>query len=160
MLSVPPEKRRAVARQWLAAAVKEYPPSTANLLLREEDPFRNPVGAALKEGIPRLVEELFGGMDRHEVSQALEGIVRVRAIQDLTPRQAVGFVFELRTILRELLPANSEDAGELEHRIDEMALAAFDLYMRCREQVYEVRHSEARRREGVLERMYSRDEGG
>lgn len=157
MLSVPPEKRRAVAQQWLAAAIREYPPSTANLLLREEDPFRNPVGAALKEGIPRLVEELFGGMHRQEVLQALDGIVRVRAVQELSPTQAMGFVFELRKILRELLPSSVEDVRELENRIDEMALTAFELYMRCREQIFEVRHSEARRREGVLERMYSRE---
>jgi RsbT co-antagonist protein rsbRD N-terminal domain len=157
MLSVPPDKRRTVAQQWLAAAIKEYPPSTANFLLREDDPFRNPVGAALKDGIPRLVENLCGGMDPHEVSQALEGIVRVRAVQDLSPRQAVEFVFELRAILRELLPLLAEDARELDRRIDEMALTAFELYMRCREQVYEVRQSEARRREGALQRVHSRE---
>lgn len=41
----------------------------------------------------------------------------------------------------------------LENRIDAMALVAFDLYMRCREQLYEIRANEARRRLFVLDRM-------
>ena len=40
-----------------------------------------------------------------------------------------------------------------------MALAAFDLFMRCREQILEVRVSEVRRKVGLLEKNVLRSEG-
>ena len=160
MAGVSPQTQQAIAERWRAAIIHTYPGLTAEFLRQEKDPFRNPVGAALREAIPCLVAELFGGMDSGKVSQALEGIVRIRAIQDFSPRQAVGFVFELRDILKDVLPASAEQLGELYKRIDEMALVAVEVFMRCREQVYEVRLSETRRAQGVRERMLSRDAGG
>ncbi len=35
-----------------------------------------------------------------------------------------------------------------------MALLGFDLFMRCRERIYEIKANEAKRRLYVLERMY------
>ena len=160
MPGISPQTQQAISERWRAAIIQTYPGLTAGFLQQEKDPFRNPVGAALREGIPCLVAELFGAMDPGKVSQALEGIVRIRAIQDFSPRQAVGFVFELRDILKDVLPASAEQLGELHKRIDEMALVAFEVFMRCREQVYEVRLSEARRAEGFRKRMVSRDAGG
>jgi hypothetical protein len=49
------------------------------------------------------------------------------------------------------------DGGSLaavDGRIDEMALLAFDLFMKCRERMYEIKTNEAKRRIYVLERMY------
>ena len=160
MAGVSPQTQQAIAGRWRAAIIHTYPGLTAEFLRQEKDPFRNPVGAAIREGIPCLVAELFGGMDSGKVSQALEGIVRIRAIQDFSPKQAVGFVFELRDILKDVLPASAEQLGELHKRIDEMALVAFEVFMRCREQLYEIRLSEARRAEGLREKMASRNAGG
>lgn len=159
MVRIPPEKKGEIARQWLEAAIQDYPASTARHLLYEKDRFRNPVGTTLKEGIPRVVEELIEGADPDTLKAELEGIVRIRSVQGLSPGQALSFIFKLKAILREESSIGPEDAIELEHRIDEMALAAFDLYAHCREQVYEVRLNEVRRREGVLENMFARDEG-
>jgi RsbT co-antagonist protein rsbRD N-terminal domain len=160
MLSIPPQTKQAPAQRWLAATVQTYPGLTAQFLLKEKDLFRNPVGAAIKEGIPRLIDELFGDMDAQKIAQGLEGIVRIRAVQNFTARQAVGFVFLLKKILRDELPSVCEVGGELDARVDGMALAAFDHFMRCREQVYEIRLNEAKRNQGVLEKICSRDEGG
>jgi hypothetical protein len=157
---VSPQTQQAIAERWRGAIIQTYPGLTAEFLRQEKDPFRNPVGAALREGIPCLVAELFGAMDPGKVSQALEGIVRIRAIQDFSPQQAVGFVFELRDILKDAFPAPAEPRGELDKRIDEIALIAFEIFMRCREQVYEVRLSEARRAVGFREKMASRNAGG
>lgn len=153
MPSVPPQTRRAVAEQWLAATIRTYPSSTGDFLLQEKDVFRNPVGAVLAEGLPALVEELFGEMDPHRISQSLEGIVRIRAVQNFSPRDAVSFIFALKTILRNELASDSEMKLELDKRVDELALVAFDLFMRCREQVYDVRLGERSRARGVLAKM-------
>jgi RsbT co-antagonist protein rsbRD N-terminal domain len=157
MTGTPAEKIRAIAERWLALTFETYPPATRRFLLEERDPFRNPVGAALREGIPRLAGELCGGMNGEAVAQALEGIVRIRAVQDFSASQAVGFLFLAKQALGEALPGAS--AAGLESRVDEMALIAFDLYVRCREQIFEARLGESRRQFKVLEKIYSREEG-
>jgi hypothetical protein len=159
MLRVPPERKQALVKQWLEHTLQTYPERSLQFLLREKDPFRNPVGQTLREGIPLLVEELFGEMNADRVAQALEGIVRIRAVQNFSASEAVGFVFLVRKVLREELPDDREARLELECRIDDMALAAFDLFMRCREQVCEVQVREARRKVGLLEKIYSAVEG-
>ena len=145
--------------QCLGHTLQAYPDQSLRFLLREKDPFRNPVGQAFKEGIPLLVDELLGDMNPDRVAHALEGIVRIRAVQNFSASEAVGFVFLFKKILREEFPGDLELRLELENRIDDMALAAFDLFMRCREQVYEVQVSEARRKVGLLEKIYSGVEG-
>jgi hypothetical protein len=55
----------------------------------------------------------------------------------------VGFVFLLRLILLATSPASP---ATIEARIDQLALMAFDHYMKCREQIAEVRASEVQRR--------------
>jgi RsbT co-antagonist protein rsbRD N-terminal domain len=158
MTGMSAEKIRVFGERWLALTFETYPPATRRFLLAEKDPFRNPIGAALREGIPRLAEELGGGMNGEAVAQALEGIVRIRAVQDFSARQAVEFLFLAKQALRETLPGGAQAA--LESRVDEMALIAFDLYVRCREQIFEARLGESRRQFGMLGKIYPGEGGG
>src|SRR5208337_4159429 len=131
------EKRGAILERWLEQTLASYPSQTARFLRNEKDRFRNPVGNTLKEGLATLLEEITGEMDIVKIRPALESIVRLRAVQDFTPAQATGFVFALREILYENLEGGGPPAWQ--KRIDEMALLAFDLYMRCREEIYEIK---------------------
>jgi RsbT co-antagonist protein rsbRD N-terminal domain len=158
MPGMPAEKIRAFAERWLALTFETYPPATRRFLMAEKDVFRNPIGATLREGIPRLAEELCGEMNGESVTQALEGIVRIRAVQDFSARRAVEFLFLAKQALQEMLPGGV--GAELESRVDEMALTAFDLYVRCREQLFEVRLAESRRQFGMLGKIYSGERGG
>jgi hypothetical protein len=66
--------------------------------------------------------------------------VRIRAVQNFTPSQAIGFVFDLKGLIRAMAPADRQASKEMvviESRIDALALLAFDLYMSCREKIYE-----------------------
>lgn len=155
MVSVSPDKRRLIAERWMEAILRSYPAQPAASMLREKDPFRNPVGYALREGIRVLCDELFGAMDASRIVSALEDIVRIRAVQDFSAQEAVEFIFVLKKILREEPCGGPEDERELEDRIDRMALTAFDLFMRCREKIRNVAMDEVRRKVGLLEKMYS-----
>ena len=44
----------------------------------------------------------------------------------------------------------AEQLLALESRLDEMALLAFDVYMRCREKMYEIRANEAKNQVSAL----------
>ena len=159
MRNVPSERKRAVAREWLALTLQTYPSQSTQFLLHETDRFRNPVGQTLKDGFPLLVDELFGDMNSGAVRQALEGIVRIRAVQNFSAREAVGFIFLLKQILQPELSVGGAMGLELDRRVDEMVLAAFDLYVRCRGQISDIQVNEARRRVALLERIYSDVEG-
>jgi hypothetical protein len=135
--------RQPILEKWIAETIQSYPASAAPFLSGEDDPFRNPVGHTLRESLTTLFDELRGEMETDRIAHALDAIIRIRAVQDLTASQAVGFVFLLKPILRKLVP---EPDPVLNDRIDRLALTAFDKYMQCREQLADIRVSEGRRR--------------
>jgi len=146
--------KQTVHERWLAAAIDTYQGPTAEFLILEKDPFRNPIGHALKVALSVLLDELFGEMRTAIFVPALEDIIRIRAVQDFTPSQAVGFLFLLKEILRRELRGPADQLRAFEDRVDEMARIGFDLFVECREKIYAVRADEARRRTDVLERMH------
>jgi hypothetical protein len=154
-------RRQAIIEAWLARTVDTYPPQAAQLLREQRDPFRNPVGQVLREGLPALLDILLGEGDLEAAGPALDRVVRLRAVQDFTPGEAVGFLFLLKAVIREVLGAAGGQAGGppdpiegLEDRIDRLVLLGFDRYTACREQMAEIRVREAQRRLFVLERMH------
>jgi hypothetical protein len=152
-LDVPEVTTGAIVQKWLTRILETYPEQTSRFLLETKDPFRNPVGRVLKENLPVILEEFAGEFDRDRIQPALGEIMHVRAVQDFTPGQAVGFVFLLRRIIREESEPKQYDPEALEKRIDELALIAFDLYSACRDKMSEIKVDEAKRRVFVLERM-------
>jgi len=138
-----------ILEQWIARTVQSYPSSAAAFLSGEKDPFRNPVGRTLRQSLTTLFRELQGGMDAAHIAPALDAIVRIRAVQDLSASQAVGFVFLLKPIVREIAPESGQTP--LDERIDQLALLAFDKYMQCREQVKEIRARESWHRMGACQ---------
>ena len=144
-------KQSAVVQEWFERTLRSYPGQTVGFLRGEKDPFRNPVGHTLRDGLGVLFDELAGEMDQARITAALDAIVRIRAVQEHSASQAVGFLFLLKEVLREKSPAG--DLAMLENRIDRMALLAFDLYMKCREKIYEIKAEEAKRRVYLLERV-------
>jgi hypothetical protein len=156
-------KKGAIVREWLMRTLQTYPEHTGRFLSQERDPFRNPVGSTLKDALPVLFEGVLGGKDTAQVTPALDSVVRIRAVQDFTPGQAVAFVFLLRPVIRDALSTERQEASDrdalaaLESRIDALALLAFDLFMKCRERIYEIRTNEARRRIFLLERRHRLD---
>lgn len=150
------DRRNRLIEKWLADVLRTYPESTTRFLSQEKDPFRNPVGHALKESLAALFDGLIQPVDLKSLALALDGIVRIRAVQDFTAGQAVAFPFMLKRIIREEFAADmsrySRELADLEIRIDEFALLAFDLFMKCREQIYESKVSEIKRRTFILEK--------
>lgn len=153
VIEIPAEEQAAIAAAWLERTLAAYPPQTSRFLKQEKDRFRNPVGYALRHGLPVLVGELLGGMNAERITPVLDEIMRMRAVQDFTPSRALSFLFELKPVLREASPLPA--AAEVEERIDRLALEAFDLYVACRERMHEIKTREAGRRTFVEARMKS-----
>jgi len=150
------DRRSAIVNKWFEGLLGTYPESTTRFLSREKDPFQNPVGNNLREGLSNLFEGLVKSADVASMAPVLDGIVRIRAVQDFAASQALSFPFLLKHIIRAELAADvqrySNELSALEFRIDELALLAFDLFVKCREQVYELKVNEIKRRSFILER--------
>ena len=97
------KKKKAVLKKWFHFVLETYPEETAQFIRKEGDPFANPVGSGIWEGIEGLFDELIKGPDRTRVSSFLDRMIKVRAIQDFTPSQATGFIFRLKNIVRQEL---------------------------------------------------------
>ena len=146
------EKKSSILRRWFELILETYPADTQRFLKTQKDQFANPVGGTISRGIEALYEEILRRGELERVAPFLDAIIRVRAVQDFSPSQAVRFVFLLKRVVREAMaeerqePRVAEELAGFESRIDDMALLSFDLFMGCREKLYELRANEVRNR--------------
>jgi len=146
------KNRDAILERWFDLILDTYPPETSRFLRRQKDRFANPVGFSILQGIRAIFDELIEGFDPDRINPFLDNMIRVRAVQDFSPSRAVSFIFFLKEVVRESLKNEITEmrfSGELlefESRIDNLALLAFEIYMKCREKLYELRANELRNR--------------
>lgn len=141
------DKRTILVERWLQAAMRSYSDDAVRSMQREKDRFANPAGHLLTSGIGALFDELLAGAREAEVARILDDMLKLRAVQDLTPSQAVGFVGELKRVLRASVEVTltAEQWSEVDARVDRLQLCAFDVYMQCRERVYAVRYNQLKK---------------
>jgi hypothetical protein len=149
------EHRDEILERWIDDIIDGYPEETAKFLRSKQDRFANPVGAGLREGLAELLDGVSSGIDPGEMTSALDRIIRVRAVQDFAPSAAVGFVFDLRRLVLEFAGDETDSPpGALDDPIERLASSAFDVYMRCREEMWRIRAKEIRNQSvGIMERV-------
>lgn len=153
-------KKEAVLGRWLGEVLGAYPADTAQFLRGEKDQFRNPVGTTMGRVTRTLLDKLLAGADAVEMAPLLDEAVRIRSVQDFTASEAVGFVFALKSAIWSEVGASCStveamaELVTLESRIDEMALAAFDVYVASRQKLADIRVKEARDQLYLLRRMH------
>ena len=144
------ENKAPIVGRWLDLIFETYPDDAQRFLRKQKDRFANPVGTTISKEIEALYDELVEGLEPDRISPILDRIVRIRAIQDFTPSQAVNFVFLLKKAIKTEISGEtpidplSKDLAIIEARIDDLALLAFDIYMTCREKLYDIRANEAK----------------
>jgi len=143
-------RKKAILAKWLESTVEVHPAGVN--LLKNGDRFTNPVGYTFSSELEVLYDEILrDDMDSERAIEALFGIIRTRAVQDLTPEEAVGFVFRLKDIVQDELKGRFEEPGaisdflQFRDRMDVIAGHAFNVYSSCREKVHAIRENEMRR---------------
>lgn len=148
------DRQAALADKWIRIVLETY--KASDYFKSQKDQFANPVGHSVAAGLKSLLEILINGYDPDKASGPLESIIKIRAVQDFTPSQAVYFVFVLKKLVREELAqakSGADLAGELagmEADIDALALLAFDIYMESRERLFKIRIGEFEKGTHVL----------
>ncbi len=147
------DKKEIILKRWFDVILDTYPAETSKFMRRQKDRFANPVGHSILQGVEGLFDCLIRKeTNAGEVSAFLDDIIRVKAVQDSSAVQALSFVFSLKTVVREELAEDlRKDGGRIveelldfESRIDKQALLAFDIYMQCREKLYEIRANDVK----------------
>jgi hypothetical protein len=143
------QHQEKIIDKWFTEVLNTYPEETAKFIRREKNPFANPVGAGLRAGLLGIFEQFVHGIDEKAASGFLDGIVRVRAIQEFSPARAVGFLYGLKRLVRSELEKEMRDGAapveeffDFDARVDELALLAFNVYTSCRERLFEVKVEE------------------
>ncbi|MCE5335189.1 MAG: RsbRD N-terminal domain-containing protein [Desulfobacteraceae bacterium] len=150
-------KKKLFLQTWLELLLSGYPPETVRLLKKETNQFANPVGHAFSSAMDQVCAEFLQDNDPQKMAPLLDRILRIRAIQEFSPSQSLAFIFSLKRVVRELLKdetaggqVGGSELAEFESKVDELGLLAFDVYMRCREDLFEVRIKEIKNRTNRL----------
>ncbi len=160
------EKKPSILKRWFEHIIETYPTDSRQFLKRTRDGMSNPVGTTVSEALEPVFEGILYGSSSAELAPHLDRIIRIRAVQEFSASEAVGFVFPLKQVVREELkarldePGVSEGLAEFDANVDNAILAAFDVYMQCREKLYEIRANDIKNRTfAVLEKrgLISRD---
>lgn len=139
-----------ILKRWMDCIFDTYPSDAQRFLRKQRDPFANPVGSTLSREIEIFYREIIGPADPEKLAGALDAVIRIRAVQEFSASGAVRFLFLLKQVIREETVKEvredrmlQDELLALESRLDDAALAGFDVYMRCKEQIYEIRAREA-----------------
>ncbi len=142
--------RSAILESWFDKVLESYPFDSTGFLKQRKKQFANPVGHTMAKGLEGILDGLLNNKDLAEITPFVDDIVRIRAVQDLTPSQALVFLFHLKSLIREELGAEEQktqigDLREFDSRIDALALMSFDIYAKHREKIYELKADEVKR---------------
>src|SRR4030042_3948457 len=142
------EKKSAIVKKWFDSILNNYPSDASNFLKKQKDGFLNPVGHTIYQSIDGLFDEILHGADFEKVYPYLNDILKIKAVQDFSPSKAVSFIYLLKQVIREELESDiaknrfSEELKTFESQLDKLALLSFDIYMKHREKIFELRVNE------------------
>ena len=150
------ERKDEFVDKWCDAIFSTYPEETQKIWRVKRDPFSNPVGKAIRDGALAIFDQVLAWNDAEAVADALVGLVKIRAVQDFSPSQALRFVYLFKKVLRDMLLDSQRKSGSLEElmhfesRIDNLAMMAFDIYSKERELIFDLRCREIKNGQKML----------
>ena len=147
-------RRDAAIQKWTEAVFAMYPFETTGFIRTQRDQCA--AGEQIYDAVTGR------DVDMEKVHASVAALIRIRAVQDLKPEQAVGVLYLYKSVLRELLLADMLAAGDVQgfldmgDRLDTLCLMAFNLYLADREQVYAERVAQQRREASQIRRWAAR----
>jgi hypothetical protein len=150
------DKKANILDAWFRAVIESYPQEAGKYFLEHSRQFTNPVGFTIHDALDKIFKGMFEEAET-ELKVGIEEIIRLRAVQDFCPSEAVAFMQQLKPIVLQNVPGlRSADDQYLfiENIIDKALLMAFDIYMNSRERIFEIKATEVRNRTSrMIERL-------
>ncbi len=137
------DNHKTISDQWFQSIVGTYQEEGAKFFGGSSNQFANPAGHTFRVNIEKMYLALVKEWSVDTCSKDLDGILRIRAVQGFSPSVALSFLPALKEIVyRELLKGGQvEAAGAILHDwnnlIDRLTMLGFDLYVTCRETLWQ-----------------------
>jgi len=147
-------KKQEILSLWIERTFNSY--AAPGFFKTAKDPFANPVGSNIAAGLTALFELLRTDADIQAFGKPLDQVVRIRAVQEFTPSQAVAPFLELKWVVKQVFSGDKNSQpllgklDALDCAIDRMALMALNIYTECREQLYRNRIRELKSGSAIL----------
>jgi len=138
------KKRKSIINKSFELTIATYPEKSQTFLREKSKQFTNPVGYSIYQAIEQIVDKIISNEPIENFILPLEEIIRIRAVQNFTPSQAVGFIFLIKKAIQDELEQELESSQILDFlsRVDSLALVAFDIFMKYREKIYDLKSKE------------------
>lgn len=154
------ENSSEIIAKWQQAIIDTYPQGAGKFLSVNKNQFGNPIGYCLQNDLPKIYKELCGGMNPDILSSSIEAIIKIRAIQDFSVTEAIGFINLLKTIILDEASSFFADKEFLESYLKfdkkiEMANGiAFEKYLEMKMKLSEIKINEIKKRnQRMVERL-------
>ena len=146
--------RDKIVDRWVEYTLETY--KASQFFTREKDRFANPVGGTIRDSLKKIFSLLTQNQETAAYHEPLSRLMHLRSVQDFTPSQAIAPLNAVKHITRDILAADKdtkpfiEELYDFEFSVDLAVLAAFDLYVECREKIYKIRVDEIRSGKQIL----------
>ena len=147
------EKKQNLVKKWFSVVIDTYPKDSVHFFKDNSDPFANPVGNTIKRSLDLLFDEVIKKtLDFPAASEAMDPIIRIRAVQEFKPSKALSFILSIKQIIEKELSSTRKEKGVdaymsiIESNVNELMLMAFDIYMGCKQKIYSLRINESKQR--------------
>jgi hypothetical protein len=131
-------------KKWFQATIDTYPPQAARILGKDADRFDNPVGSVTRETLDEVLHLLASDFTGATLEKTLDPVIRIRAVQAFSPAEAVSFIFFLKKIGETVM--EEAHIREFDRMVDQVVLAGFNRFMKCREDIFLLKATESKRR--------------
>ncbi|MDH5655173.1 MAG: RsbRD N-terminal domain-containing protein [Spirochaetia bacterium] len=143
------EKKPKIFEEWKKVSLLPF--QEGSTFYKNTGQFSNPVAWTTEKELNNIYDALTGLLDEKSVDRAIDGIVRIRAVQEASPSDSIQFLSNFKTVLKnqfkdfESLKLKSgetismDEFSDMISGIDRLIYRAFDLYMSCREQLFKIK---------------------
>ncbi|PIE59885.1 MAG: hypothetical protein CSA32_01695 [Desulfobulbus propionicus] len=146
--------KKEIQALWLERTLTTY--TSSDFFKKAKNPFANPVGVNISQALNSLYDLLVSNAETEAMLPPLDQLIRIRAVQEFSPAQAVAPLLELKWVIKQVFSRQEETKAllsqldQVDCDIDRMALAGFNIYVACREQLYQCRINELKSGNHVL----------
>ncbi len=138
------KNKSLLLKEWFTATINTYPKDSARILGKDSNRFDNPVGAVTRESLEDVLDLISEKYTEQTLEKALDPVIRIRAVQAFDASDAVSFIFALKKIGEPFL--DQSQLRQFDHMVDHIALAGFDKFMKCKEEIFLLKSTESKRR--------------
>jgi len=142
------DNRESIVQKWIDLIFETYSDEMVKFLKTKTNEFANPVRKTIVENVGRIYDGILETGISENCRSGLEEIIKMRAVQEFTPHEALAFMFFLKKVVREevqndVTPGDFyQELYSFDEKFDELTGIAFDIYTNCREKINEIRFKE------------------